>query len=330
MKILVTGGAGFIGSHLSERLLDLGHSLSIIDDMNDFYSPALKELNLSSVREHGACSFYRADIRNAAHVMEIVGYEKPDVIVHLAARAGVRPSLEQPLLYEEVNVRGTLSLLESARAVGVPKFVFASSSSIYGLANRVPFREDDYSVMPISPYAATKISAEKFCYAYSYLYNLSTICLRLFTVYGPRQRPDLAICKFTGMIQNGDPIPFFGDGTTGRDYTFVEDTVNGIIAAIDYSCCFDVFNLGNSHPIQLNHLVSTLEEALGKEAVLRHLPDQPGDVPITYADISKATLILGYKPSVSFERGVQRFVTWYRQTEAQLSDCSRKSLHRHF
>lgn len=316
MKILVTGGAGFIGSHLSERLLDQGHSLSIIDDMNDFYSPALKELNLLSVREHGACSIYRADIRNTGRIFEIVEHEKPDVIVHLAARAGVRPSLEKPLLYEEVNVGGTLALLEGARTVGVPKFVLASSSSIYGVANQVPFREDDHSVMPISPYAATKISAEKFCYAYSYLYNISMICLRFFTVYGPRQRPDLAICKFTDMIMKGDPIPFFGDGTTGRDYTFVEDTVGGIIAAIDYSCCFEVFNLGNSHPIRLSQMVLTLEEALGKKAVLLHLPDQPGDVPITYADISKATEILGYKPSVSFNEGIQRFVSWYRQSGA--------------
>ena len=221
MNILVTGGAGFIGSHLSERLICLGHSISIIDDLNDFYSPEVKRRNLASIRQAGTYAFHHADIRDAGRVLEIVQQEQPEVIVHLAARAGVRPSLEQPLLYEEVNLRGTVALLEAARTTGVRKFVFASSSSIYGIANQVPFREDDCAVMPISPYAATKIGGEKFCYTYSHLYGFSVVCLRFFTVYGPRQRPDLAICKFTEMISRGQTIPVFGDGSAGRDYTFV-------------------------------------------------------------------------------------------------------------
>jgi UDP-glucuronate 4-epimerase len=314
MNILITGGAGFIGSHLSERLIRLGHAVSIIDDLNDYYAPELKRRNLASIREAGRYVFHHADIRDAGRVLEIVQQEQPEVIVHLAARAGVRPSLEQPLLYEEVNLRGTLTLLEAARAAGVRKFIFASSSSIYGIANQVPFREDDHAVMPISPYAATKIGGEKLCYTYSHLYNLSVVCLRFFTVYGPRQRPDLAIRKFTEMISRGQPIPVYGDGSAGRDYTFVADTVSGIVASIEYPCSFDIFNLGNSHPIALNRMISTIEEALGKKANVHRLPDQPGDVPITYADISKAQRLLGYRPATTFEEGVRAFVAWYRQT----------------
>jgi len=319
MKILVTGGAGFIGSHLVEHLLQLGHCPSIIDDLNPFYLPDLKRQNLDSIRQQGDCHFHLADIRNAEQVFEIVKQEQPEAIIHLAARAGVRPSLEQPLLYETVNVHGTLTMLEAARIAGVRKFIFASSSSIYGVANQVPFREDDGAVMPISPYAASKISGEKFCYTYAHLYGISTICLRFFTVYGPRQRPDLAIRKFTEMIDDGRPIPVFGDGSTGRDYTFVDDTVNGIIAALNHTCTFDVFNLGNSHPITLNQMIRAIEQALGKEAVTRRLPDQPGDVPITYADISKAVRLLGYNPSTAFEDGIERFVEWYRASRANMA-----------
>ena len=313
MNILITGGAGFIGSHLSERLIRLGHAVSIIDDLNDYYAPELKRRNLASIREAGTYVFHHADIRDAGRVLEIVQQEQPEVIVHLAARAGVRPSLEQPLLYEEVNLRGTLILLEAARAADVRKFIFASSSSIYGIANQVPFREDDHAVMPISPYAATKIGGEKLCYAYSHLYNLSVVCLRFFTVYGPRQRPDLAIRKFTEMISRGQPIPVYGDGSAGRDYTFVADTVSGIVASIEYPCSFDVFNLGNSHPISLLTMIGTIEECVGAKAIMQHLPDQPGDVPITYADISKARRLLNYAPQTPFAEGIRRFVEWYRE-----------------
>ena len=269
MRILVTGGAGFIGSHLSERLLRDGHSLTIVDDLNDFYSPAVKRANLEAVRRAGPVTFHEADICDEEKMFAIGREQKPDAIIHLAARAGVRPSLENPLLYEHVNVRGTTVLLEVARQIGVPKFVFASSSSVYGIASRVPFTEDDPLNCPISPYAATKIAGEKICYTYSHLYNIRTVCLRFFTVYGARQRPDLAIHKFTRLITGGKPIPVFGDGSSGRDYTFYTDTIGGVIAALHYDCAFDVFNLGNSHPVDLNTLIRTLETSLGREAIIQ-------------------------------------------------------------
>jgi len=313
MKILLTGGAGFIGSHLAERLLSEGHLLEIVDDLNDFYSPQEKHANLDAVRAAGATEFHEADIRDATGMREIVGRFRPEVIVHLAARAGVRPSLEQPLLYEEVNVSATIGLLEAARASGVRKFVFASSSSIYGIANQVPFREDDYHNLPISPYAATKLAGEKICFTYSHLYGLEVVCLRFFTVFGPRQRPDLAIRKFVASIDRGAPIPVFGDGSSGRDYTYVADTVDGIVAALHHQTRYDVFNLGNSHPIDLNTMIRTIEDALGKRAVIDWQPEQPGDVPITFADISKAKRVLGYDPKTKFERGIEQFVSWYRR-----------------
>lgn len=314
MKILLTGGAGFIGSHLGERLLRDGHELVIIDELNDFYSPAVKKANLESVLRAGPAAFYEADICDENAVMTIATQHKPDAIIHLAARAGVRPSLEQPLLYERTNVRGTMVLLEAARALGIHKFVFASSSSIYGVANRVPFSEDDTLNLPVSPYAATKIAGEKICYTYSHLYGIATVCLRFFTVYGPRQRPDLAIHKFTRLIDEGKPIPVFGDGASARDYTFFEDTVQGIVAALHYESPFQVFNLGNSHPVDLNTLIATIEESLGKKANIVRMPDQPGDVPITFADISRAQKLLGYCPRTGFRQGIDRFVAWYRQT----------------
>jgi len=313
MNILLTGGAGFIGSHLSERLLRDGHCLTIVDDLNDFYAPDMKRANLASIRRTGPVAFHEVDICDEERMAVIGGERKFDAIIHLAARAGVRPSLEQPLLYERVNVRGTLVLLELARRYDIGKFVFASSSSIYGIANRVPFSEADSLNQPISPYAATKIAGEKICFTYSHLYNIMTVCLRFFTVYGPRQRPDLAIHKFTNLIERGKPIPMFGDGTRGRDYTFYADIVNGIVAALDYDCDFDVFNLGNSHPVDLNALICTLEGSLGKKATIQSFPDQPGDVPITYADISKAQHLLGYAPQMSFQQGIDEFVSWFRR-----------------
>jgi UDP-glucuronate 4-epimerase len=319
MNILVTGGAGFIGSHLSERLLRDGHSVTIVDDLNDFYSPDTKRANLAAVRRAGSVTFHEANICDEERMSAIGREGKLDAIIHLAARAGVRPSLEQPLLYEQTNVRGTIVLLEIARRFDIGKFVFASSSSIYGIANRVPFCESDSLNLPISPYAATKIAGEKICFTYSHLYNIRTVCLRFFTVYGPRQRPDLAIHKFAELIKHGKPIPAFGDGTRGRDYTFCRDIVNGIVAALHYDCDFDTFNLGNSHPVDLNTMIRTIEGVLGRKATIQRFADQPGDVPITYADISKAQRLLSYNPQTSFEQGIREFISWLSQETARAS-----------
>jgi UDP-glucuronate 4-epimerase len=312
VKVLVTGGAGFIGSHVCEELLRTGHQISIIDVLNDFYAPALKQRNLESIRKTGPAEFYQIDIRDKEQVFRTIEAARPDAIIHLAARAGVRPSLAEPLLYEQTNVYGTLVLLEACREFKIPKFVFASSSSIYGIANHVPFREEDLLNRPVSVYAATKLSGENYCFTYSHLYGLSVVCLRFFTVYGPRQRPDLAIRKFTEMIDAGCPIPVFGDGKSGRDYTYVDDTVQGILAALRHDCAYDIFNLGNSQPVDLNTMISTIETALNRKAQIQWLPDQPGDVPITYADISKARRVLGYNPGTPFSEGIQKFVAWHK------------------
>jgi UDP-glucuronate 4-epimerase len=312
MKVLITGGAGFIGSHLSQALIGQGHRVSIVDELNDFYDPALKLANLQEIRSTGAVSFHQADISDEERIPAILAAEQPDAIVHLAARAGVRPSLEQPLLYERANVHGTMVLLEACRRLGIRKFVFASSSSIYGIANRVPFSEEDHLNLPISPYAATKIAGEKICYTYAHLFDLRVVCLRFFTVYGPRQRPDLAIRKFIESIAAGRPIQVFGDGTSGRDYTYVADTVSGIVGALGHDCRFDVFNLGNSHPVSLNEMIATIETAVGRPAVRVACGEQPGDVPITFADIGKAQRVLGYSPKTSFVDGIRKFVDWQR------------------
>ena len=319
MRILVTGGAGFIGSHLCERLLSEGHTVSVIDDLNNFYSPNAKLENLEAVRRRGPVAFYRGSITDEPYVAEVFEQNRPEAVIHLAARAGVRPSLEQPLLYGQTNVQGTITLLEASRKSGVSKFIFASSSSIYGVANRVPFSEDDAVNLPVSPYAATKIAGEKIAYTYSHLYGIQVTCLRFFTVYGPRQRPDLAIRKFITMIDRGEPIPVFGDGSSGRDYTFVNDTVQGIVGALAYDCPYDVFNLGNSHPVKLITLIRTIEDALGKKAEIHWLPDQPGDVPITYADISKAQKILGYRPKTSLAQGIEAFLQWHFEQQESLA-----------
>lgn len=312
MRILVTGGAGFIGSHLSERLLREGHEIAVLDDLNDFYSPALKRRNLDAVMSAGPCRFVHGDICDPGLVDSIFSGFRPAAVVHIAARAGVRPSLEQPLLYERVNVGGTAVLLDAARRAGCSRFVLASSSSVYGVANRVPFSEDDTSNLPISPYAATKLAAEKFCYTYSHLYGIKTVCLRFFTVYGPRQRPDLAIRKFMERIEAGQPIPLFGDGTMGRDYTFIDDIVEGVTASLSLDTAYDIINLGNSSPVGLLDMVRTIESVLGRRAVIDWKPDQPGDVPITFADTSKARRLLGYAPSTSFAAGVEKQAVWMR------------------
>lgn len=309
-RLLLTGGAGFIGSHLAEALLRRGAELLILDDLNDYYDPALKRANLEEVCRTGAFEFVHGDICDAPLVGSLFDRFRPGTVVHLAARAGVRPSLEQPALYQRVNVEGTAVLLEAARRHGVERFVFASSSSVYGAASRVPFSEDDSVRAPISPYAASKIAGEALCHVYSHLYGIRIACLRFFTVYGPRQRPDLAIRKFAQLIAAGRPVPVFGDGTTGRDYTYIDDIVAGILAAMDHGARFEVFNLGNSSPVLLKDMIATLERVLGRSAIIDRRPLQPGDVPITYADISKARRLLGWTPRTPLEEGVRRMVAW--------------------
>jgi UDP-glucuronate 4-epimerase len=319
MRVLVTGGAGFIGSHVAERLAREGHAVFILDDLNDFYPVILKEQNLDAVRQIGLRAFYKADIRDVELIRKIMSEISPNVVIHLAARTGVRFSVEQPFLYEEVNIRGTLGLLEASRLAKVQRFIFASSSSVYGLTNSVPFREDDPAIVPISPYAATKIAGEKLCQVYSHLYNLSVICLRFFTVYGPRQRPDLAIRKFTELIDAGEEITIYGDGASARDYTYVDDIVQGVVACLDYPCSYEVFNLGGSCPVPINTVIETLETALNRKARVRRIPAQPGDVPVTYADIQKAGELLGYAPGTTFQEGVERFIHWYREHRVAIS-----------
>jgi UDP-glucuronate 4-epimerase len=313
-NLLVTGGAGFIGSHLVDRLLksDL-EQITVVDDFNDFYDPEIKREN---IREHLKDPRYRlmgADIRDRVALQKIFNDNRFDGIVHLAARAGVRPSLREPQLYSETNINGTLNLLELARHHGIKQFVFGSSSSVYGINAKVPFSEDDPIRQPISPYAATKAAGELLCHTYSHLYGLRCICLRFFTVYGPRQRPDLAIHKFAKLISQRQPIPVFGDGTTRRDYTYVDDIIDGVRAAMGYDQSdYEVFNLGESRTVELNELIGLLEKELGTKAIVNREPPQPGDVPQTFADITKARKLLGYNPQTQIEDGLHRFVEWFR------------------
>ena len=313
-NILVTGGAGFIGSHLVERLLgEGGWRVHVVVDFNDFYPPEVKR---SNVRPHlGRDDFrlHEADIRDAAALGRVFAEADFDCVVHLAARAGVRPSLAEPLLYAETNITGTLNLLELARERGVPQFVFGSSSSVYGENEKVPFSEDDPVARPISPYAATKAAGELLCHTYSHLHGLRCVALRFFTVYGARQRPDLAIHKFARLISGGRPLPVFGDGTTRRDYTYVDDIIAGVRAAVDYDAsAYEVINLGESRTVELRELIALLEGELGRRAVIDRRPPQPGDVPQTYADISKARRLLGYDPRTQIEEGIRKFVEWFR------------------
>ena len=315
--VLLTGGAGFIGSHVSEALLRRGLQLSVVDNLDDFYSPDAKRANLDEVLKVGNFEFCELDLCDFDALRQAISKLRPDTIIHLAARAGVRPSIENPQLYERVNVAGTVNLLESARQLGVKRFIFGSSSSVYGVTNRVPFVEDDPCLRPISPYAATKLAGEFFCQTYAHLYGLSTVCLRFFTVYGPRQRPDLAIRKFATLMEAGKPIPVFGDGSMGRDYTFVDDTVAGVLAAVEYQfppteTPFDIFNLGNSNPVSLNELIVTLERVTGRIAIRDQRQLQPGDVPITWANIEKSSRMLGYRPATSLAEGLEKFVRWLR------------------
>jgi UDP-glucuronate 4-epimerase len=313
--ILVTGGAGFIGSHLVDHLLADGAArVTVVDNFNDFYDPAIKRANIAAHVEHDDFELVEADIADSQAMNDLFARTRFDCVVHLAARAGVRPSVEDPLAYAESNVRGTFTLLEAARRNRVPKFIFGSSSSVYGLNSKVPFAEEDAIANPISPYAATKIAAEAACHVYSHLYDLRVVCLRFFTVYGARQRPDLAIHKFARLISQGQPIPIFGDGTTRRDYTYIDDIISGMVAAMKYDQSqFEVINLGESQTVELRRLVELLERALGRRAIIDHQPPQPGDVPLTYADVSKARRLLGYNPQTNIEAGVDRFVDWFKK-----------------
>jgi UDP-glucuronate 4-epimerase len=313
-NILITGGAGFIGSHLVDRLLvEGGWRIVIVDDLNDFYSPEIKRATLSRVLDHPAVEFVEADIRNKGALQSVFESASFDTIVHLAARAGVRPSLAEPELYAETNINGTLNLLQLAREFGVKQFVFGSSSSVYGVNCKVPFAEGDPTRNPISPYAATKASGELLCHTFSHLYDIRTVCLRFFTVYGARQRPDLAIHKFCRLITEGKPIQMFGDGTTRRDYTYIDDIIEGVRASMDYTgAMHEVFNLGESETTELKRLIELLEDSLGIEAVIDRQPMQPGDVPVTFADISKARQLLGYSPATKIEDGIPKFVEWFR------------------
>lgn len=310
MRILVTGGAGFIGSHLVEKMLATGHDVSILDDFNDFYDPRIKRANVAAIANR--IEIHPVDLRDAAAVQALFHREKFEVIVHLAARAGVRPSISQPQLYYDTNVAGTLHLLEAARATGLERFILASSSSVYGISKIVPFSEDLHLTQTISPYAATKIAAEFLCSTYSHLYQMRVVALRFFTVYGPRQRPDLAIHQFTKKIQAGEPINQFGDGSTRRDYTYIDDLMQGVMASLEYNGpLFDIFNLGESQTIQLKDLIAALEGTLGKKAKINQLPEQPGDMPLTCADISKAKRLLGYQPTTPLSAGLPKFVDWF-------------------
>jgi len=313
MNILLTGGAGFIGSHVIERLLARGDTVTVIDDFNDFYDPALKRRNAAAFASRAR--LIEADICDLAALRPLFQQNHLDAVIHLAARAGVRPSIRQPLLYTQVNIAGTHNLLELAREFGVRKFVFASSSSVYGVNQKMPFSEEDPIFQPISPYAATKLAGEALGHVYHHLYNLDVVALRFFTVYGPRQRPDLAIRKFTTAIAAGQPIEMYGDGSTRRDYTYIDDILQGIIAALDRPFGCQVINLGESRTVELRELVRLIEKELGVTAKIKTLPTQPGDVPITYADITKARRLLDYNPQVPIEEGIARFVRWFRQQQ---------------
>jgi len=339
MKALITGAAGFIGSHLSERLLDNGWIVVGVDNFDDFYDPQIKHRNVGTSLKNKNFRLVEADIRDTLAMDKTLG-DGIEIIIHLAARAGVRPSITQPILYADVNVNGTTVLLEAAKKHKVNRFLFGSSSSIYGNNEKVPFSEDDNVDFPISPYAATKKAGELICHTYHHLYGISITCLRFFTVYGPRQRPDLAIHKFAKLIEQNKPIPIYGDGTMMRDFTYIDDIIDGTVAAINHLLSheslgprsratglrrdgvasatqagheFNIYNLGESRPVSVNDLVVEIEKALGKKAVKEYLPPQPGDVERTYADVTKAVRDLGYKPSTTIQTGLAKFITWLRQ-----------------
>ena len=312
MRVLITGGAGFIAYHVAAMLQDEHLDVTLLDNFNSFYDPALKWRNVRDLEARGPVRLYELDILDTHALRAAFAEMHPQAVVHLAAWAGVRPSLERPELYSSVNVTGTVNVLELSREFGVGCFVFGSSSSVYGACEHVPFCEEDSVCHPASPYAATKRAAELLCYTYAHNYGMNISCLRFFTVYGPRQRPEMAIHKFARLIRDGNEVPVYGDGESRRDYTYVDDIVSGVLAALRVNPRFEIINLGEARTTTLLELVSLLEKELGEKARCRFLHDQPGDVPITYADIGKARRILGYQPTVSMEEGIRRFVAWFR------------------
>jgi UDP-glucuronate 4-epimerase len=313
MNIFVTGAAGFIGSHLCRRLMAEDSRVVGLDNLDPFYDPAIKQRNLRELLSDKRFTFVEGDIRDASCVEGLLNKSRPDSVVHLAAKAGVRPSIEDPVSYTDVNLNGTTVMLEAAHQCGVGRFIFASSSSVYGNNPKVPFSETDPVDNPISPYAATKKAGELLCHTYSHLYGMNITCLRFFTVYGPRQRPDLAIHKFARLIEAGKPIPVYGDGSMERDFTYIEDILDGVTAAIKKCRGYAIYNLGESRPVRLDVLIAELEKALGKKAIQTRLPMQPGDVLRTYADVTRAQRDLGYQPKTELHYGLARFVEWMRQ-----------------
>jgi UDP-glucuronate 4-epimerase len=318
--VIVTGAAGFIGSHVTERLLKSGYKVAGIDNFNDFYCPQIKRNNINTIKHDNSTTsnfeLFEGDICDNKFVQKTFEKTRPAAVIHLAAYVGVRPSIESPALYTKVNVDGLVNILEATKINNVKRFVFASSSAVYGNNKKLPFSESDSVDNPISPYAATKKAGELICHTYNYLYNISFACLRFFTVYGPRQRPDLAIHKFTKLIDEGKPIPFFGDGDTERDYTYIDDITCGVIQALEWTFdsekSYEIFNLGESKTISLSEMVAAIEKALGKKAIIQKMPPQLGDISSTCADISKARRILGYNPQTNFEEGLNRFVKWFK------------------
>lgn len=317
-RVLVTGGAGFIGSNLCETLLEQGREIQVLDNFNDFYDPAVKRKNIETALKNPAYSLREGDIRDESFVGEVMTTFRPQAVIHLAAMAGVRPSIENPHLYNDVNIAGTTVLLEAIRKHPIDNFIFGSSSSVYGSHDKVPFSEEDVLSRPISPYASTKLAGEQQCFTYHHLFGVPVTCHRFFTVYGPRQRPEMAIHLFARKILNGEFITLYGDGSSRRDYTYIDDIVDGIVRSLDRPQGFEIFNLGESRTVALSELVSILESALDLEADIRFEPDQPGDVPVTFADVSKARKMLGYEPMVPIEEGVRRFVKWLKELPQEM------------
>ncbi len=315
MKILVTGAAGFIGSHTVRKLLDEGHEVIGIDNFNNYYDPQIKEKNVAEFLDNNNFLLERCDIRDEEKISQIFKKSTPSHAVLLAARAGVRPSIQDPDLYHDVNINGTLNLLEAAKKTGVENIAFASSSSVYGGSEKIPFTESQWPLSPISPYAATKLGGEDLCKYFHEQYRMNITCLRFFTVYGPSGRPDMAPYLFTKWIFEGTPINRFGDGTTKRDYTYISDIVDGIYAAVKKPMGYEIINLGNNTPVMLNDFIATIEKILRKKAKINEMPEQPGDVPMTYADIEKAKKLLGYESKTFIEEGMQKFINWYLENQ---------------
>ena len=317
MNILVTGGAGFIGSHLCEKLINLGFNVICVDNFDKFYDTAIKEDNISKITGNSKFKLFRADICDLSQIDDIFSKNKVELVIHLAARAGVRPSIKDPLLYEKVNVTGTVNLLECCKKHDISKLIFASSSSVYGGNRKIPFSENDNVDRPISPYAATKRAGELICHTYYSLYGISVFCFRFFTVYGPRQRPEMAIHKFTRQILGGEQIELFGNGSSSRDYTYIDDVISGIVNSLDIVKGFEIINLGNSNSIKLINLVSLIENITGRKADIKFIENQPGDVFMTYADIRKARKMLKYSPETNIKDGLIKFTEWYKEKKKE-------------